>query len=203
MKQLSLNGEWTLVIPESDFTSVPATVPGSVYHDLLTANRIPDPFYRDNEGEALKLMDHDFYYSRRFYLDEAFLKADRLLLRAEGLDTIARIILNGEVVGCADNMHRIWEFDIKPLAVSGENDIVVQFESPTRYIRDAYAKSVADGSSDAMVGFPNIRKAHCMFGWDWGPGCRMRAFGGILPYWLWKRLEFGMCGWISIMAAMA
>ena len=20
-----------------------------------------------------------------------------------------------------------------------------------------------------MVGFPNIRKAHCMFGWDWGP----------------------------------
>lgn len=169
MKQLSLNGEWTLEIPESDFASVPATVPGSVYHDLLTAHRIPDPFYRDNEGEALKLMDHDFYYSRRFYLDEAFLKADRLLLRAEGLDTIARITLNGKVVGCADNMHRIWEFDIKALAVPGENDIVVQFESPTRYIRDAYARSVADGSSDAMVGFPNIRKAHCMFGWDWGP----------------------------------
>lgn len=169
LKQLSLNGEWTLEIPESDFASVPATVPGSVYHDLLTAHRIPDPFYRDNEGEALKLMDHDFYYSRRFYLDEAFLKADRLLLRAEGLDTIARITLNGKVVGCADNMHRIWEFDIKALAVSGENDIVVQFESPTRYIRDAYARSVADGSSDAMVGFPNIRKAHCMFGWDWGP----------------------------------
>jgi len=25
------------------------------------------------------------------------------------------------------------------------------------------------GSDDAMLGFPHIRKAHCMFGWDWGP----------------------------------
>lgn len=26
-----------------------------------------------------------------------------------------------------------------------------------------------EGSSDAMEGFPLLRKAHCMFGWDWGP----------------------------------
>ena len=25
-----------------------------------------------------------------------------------------------------------------------------------------------EGSSDAMQGFPYLRKAHCMFGWDWG-----------------------------------
>ena len=56
MKQLSLNGPWTLDITGSAFMAVPADVPGSVYHDLLTAGRIPDPFYRDNETEALKLM---------------------------------------------------------------------------------------------------------------------------------------------------
>ena len=92
-----------------------------------------------------------------------------MLLRCEGLDTVAEIYLNGSLVGRADNMHRIWEFDAKPLLRTGENRIEVRFDSPTAYIRSAYAENPADGSSDAMVGFPLLRKAHCMFGWDWGP----------------------------------
>lgn len=57
MNRLSLNGAWTLDIPGADDLAVPATVPGPVYHDLLCAGRIPDPFYRDNENEALRLME--------------------------------------------------------------------------------------------------------------------------------------------------
>jgi len=169
MKTVSLNGSWTLNVPGTEFLSVPAQVPGSVYHDLLTAQLIPDPFYRDNEMAALKLMDNDFVYERSFSVPEALLAGDRVLLRAEGLDTIATVCVNGQVVGLANNMHRIWEFDVKTVLVPGENTISVRFASPTKYIKEAYAASVADGSSDAMVGFPHIRKAHCMFGWDWGP----------------------------------
>ena len=169
MKTLSLNGNWNLEIPEylSDF--VPAMVPGSVYQDLLTSGLIPDPFYRDNEMEALKLMDHEFHYSRSFAVEADLLTAETVILRCEGLDTIASIFLNDQRVGCADNMHRIWEFDVKHLLRPGENTIAVHLSSPTKYIKEAYAKSVANGSADAMVGFPMIRKAHCMFGWDWGP----------------------------------
>ena len=169
MKTRTLNGTWTLEIPGTPFAAVPATVPGSVYHDLLAAERIPDPFYRDNEMETLKLMDNDFVYFRSFQVDDALLAGDKVLLRAEGLDTIAAVHINGQIVGEACNMHRIWEFDVKSVLHPGENTITVSFRSPTKYIKEAYAKSVADGSSDAMVGFPNIRKAHCMFGWDWGP----------------------------------
>ena len=169
MKTLSLNGNWILEIPGMNFGVVSATVPGSVYHDLLSAQLIPDPFYRDNEMDALKLMDHDFHYSRSFNVDEILLSADALLLRCEGLDTIASIYVNGRFAGAADNMHRIWEYDVKPLIHSGENTIAIHFSSPTRFIKEAYAKSAANGSEDAMVGFPLIRKAHCMFGWDWGP----------------------------------
>ena len=169
MKKQLLNGSWTLQIPGSSFGPVPAVVPGSVYHDLLTAGRIPDPFYRDNEMDALKLMDHDFCYSRSFTVDEDLLQCDAVLLRCEGLDTIASISVNGSAAGIANNMHRIWEFDVKQLLCPGENTIAIHFSSPTKYIKEAYAASVADGSSDAMVGFPHIRKAHCMFGWDWGP----------------------------------
>ena len=72
MKKQSLNGSWTLEIPGTDFGPVPAQVPGSVYHDLLCAGRIPDPFFRDNENKALRLMEHDFLYSRAFHADPAF-----------------------------------------------------------------------------------------------------------------------------------
>ncbi len=169
MKKLSLNGAWSLEIPGSDFGNVSAAVPGSVYHDLLTAKRIEDPFYRDNEMKALALMDHDFVYSRSFAANEGLLASDAVLLRCEGLDTLATIYINEDLVGLANNMHRIWEYDIRKQLRVGENTICIRFASPTKYIKEAYAKSVADGSSDAMVGFPHIRKAHCMFGWDWGP----------------------------------
>jgi len=169
MKHLSLDGAWTLNIPGSDFGDIPAQVPGSVYHDLFRAGKIPDPFYRDNEMDALKLMDYDFHYSGSFHVVPSLLQADCVLLRAEGLDTLAQVFINDISVGRADNMHRIWEFDVCHALREGENRIRVEFASPTKYIKEAYAASRADGSSDAMVGFPHIRKAHCMYGWDWGP----------------------------------
>lgn len=169
MEKLTLNGSWALDIPGSSFPRIPATVPGSVYHDLLTAGQIPDPFYRDNENEALKIMDHDFVYSRSFSVPAGLLRNDAVVLHCEGLDTLAEIAVNGTPVGTAQNMHRIYEFDVKGVLKAGENQITVKFSSPTRFIKAAYAQSRADGSSDAMVGFPLLRKAHCMFGWDWGP----------------------------------
>jgi beta-mannosidase len=33
----------------------------------------------------------------------------------------------------------------------------------------AYEKSPGWCSTDAIPGYPHIRKVHCMFGWDWGP----------------------------------
>ena len=169
MKTLTLNGAWILDIPGSRFPRINATVPGSVYHDLLTAGQIDDPFYRDNENEALKIMDNDFIYSRDFTVPADLLESDQVLLHCDGLDTLATVTVNGAVVGTAKNMHRTYEFDVKSVLKAGENHISIKFDSPTRFIKKAYAESVADGSSDAMVGFPHLRKAHCMFGWDWGP----------------------------------
>ncbi|MCR5005799.1 MAG: glycoside hydrolase family 2 protein [Clostridiales bacterium] len=169
MERLTLNGAWELEIPGTDFGTVAAAVPGSVYHDLLSAGLIDDPFYRDNETQALKLMEHTFHYTRRFTVGAALMACERVLLRCEGLDTLATVYINGRTAGTADNMHRTWEFDVKELLRAGENEIAVEFASPTKYIKEAYALSPADGTTDAMVGFPLLRKAHCMFGWDWGP----------------------------------
>ena len=165
----TLNGTWKLSIPGSPFSETTANVPGSVYHDLLSAGQIPDPFWRDNENEALMIMEHDFVYDRTFSADAKLLAHDRIWLRCHGLDTLATVEVNGQTAGKADNMHRTWEFDVKALLREGENTLRITLASPTRFIREAYARQPLEGSSDAMRGFPYLRKAHCMFGWDWGP----------------------------------
>ncbi|MDR1352969.1 MAG: glycoside hydrolase family 2 protein [Treponema sp.] len=146
-----------------------AKVPGSVYSDLLANKKMPDPFWRDNEDGALALMENDFEYECSFTVTQALLKADRVVLRCEGLDTLAELYLNGRLAGAADNMHRVWEFDVKDKLKKNKNTLRVLFYSPVKFIREAYRKLRTDGSSDCLDGFPLLRKAHCMFGWDWGP----------------------------------
>jgi beta-mannosidase len=125
MKKLLLNGSWTLESPGLSEPPVPAQVPGSVYNDLLCAGRMPDPFYRDNEMQALALMENDFYYTRTFSVPEDLFDCSELLLRCEGLDTVAEIRINGVTVGRADNMHRTWEYDVREFLKAGENEITV------------------------------------------------------------------------------
>ncbi|GHU34318.1 beta-mannosidase [Spirochaetia bacterium] len=149
---------------------LPAMVPGSVYADLLKNGAMEDPFWRDNEDKAFALLEHDFEYESTFRVDPDLLSCDAILLRCEGLDTLADICINEKPVGTADNMHRIWEFDVKDsLITDGENTIKILFHSPIQFVKEAYKNVRTDGSSQCLDGFPQIRKAHCMFGWDWGP----------------------------------
>lgn len=174
MREICLDGDWKLkILGENVYgiseEEIPAKVPGSVYGTLMEEKRIPDLYYRDNELKATKLMENDFVYSRSFCLSEQDLASDVLLLRFEGIDTLADVYVNGELAGSAYNMHRIWEFDLEGLARSGENSLRIVLHSPIRYIKEENEKVYTGGSGDAMEGFPHLRKAHCMFGWDWGP----------------------------------
>lgn len=144
-------------------------IPGSVYGTLIEKKLMPDPYYRMNELEALQMMENSFCLQTTFELSKEQLCGDFLLLRFEGIDTLAEVYLNGRLLGRADNMHRIWEFDIAEAAIAGENVLRVELASPTKYIAEENEKIYTGGSAECMKGFPHLRKAHCMFGWDWGP----------------------------------
>lgn len=146
-----------------------AAVPGSVYNDLLSNGVMEDPYYRDNEMQALKLMDSDYEYVTCFGAEDAMLSCDEIFLHFDGIDTLADIYVNGEPIACTDNMHRIWEFPVKAYLKPQDNELKLIFHSPTKYIKEQYQERKIEGSQDAMEGFPMLRKAHCMFGWDWGP----------------------------------
>lgn len=147
---------------------IPATVPGSVYGDYLAAGKMEDPFWKDNEDAALAMMDYDYEYVADFDCTEDLLTSDKIILRFEGLDTVADISLNGAFLGHTENMHRTFEFSVKEILKQKENELKVYFYSPTKFIADAFAKAPTLGTEDAMNGFVHLRKAHCMFGWDWG-----------------------------------
>lgn len=145
-----------------------AVVPGTVYTDLLRNGKMEDPFWKDNEDKICALMEKDYEYRCRFTLLPGMLKNHRVVLHFDGLDTLADIYVNQTYAGKAYNMHRIWEFDVKDLLQEGENELQVIFHSPLKYIAEAYKKYGNIGNDDTYEGFMHLRKAHYMFGWDWG-----------------------------------
>lgn len=163
-----LHSGWQMrMVGEEELRS--AVVPGSVYQDLLRDGGMEDPYYRDNELRALAVMDHDFEYVLQFSVPEEMWDQAEILLRFDGIDTVADLELNHTPLGHVENMHRTWEFPVKGLLRPGNNLLRVTLRSPTQFIRKANERATLKGTTDAMEGFPHLRKAHCMFGWDWGP----------------------------------
>ena len=67
---------------------LPATVPGCIHSDLLAADLIPDPFYRDNEHAVMWIGEAEWIYRRTFDVPAQFLDKSRILLRCAGLTRI-------------------------------------------------------------------------------------------------------------------
>jgi beta-mannosidase len=118
MKIFDLGGQWH-VKKQEDYGTIPATVPGCIHMDLLHAEKIEDPFYRDNEARQMWIGETDWMYSRTFTLDSSWLDHQQILLQCLGLDTLATIVINGAEIGKTDNQFRTWEFDVKPYLKAG------------------------------------------------------------------------------------
>lgn len=166
MKVRELNQNWTMRCVE-DLQWQEAIVPGTVYTDLLRNENMENPYWKDNEDAICSLMEKDYEYQCTFQGEETS-ELSSVFLRFEGLDTVADIYLNNVHLGNAESMHRIWEYSVKDILLSGENTLKVVFHSPLKFIAEAYKKYGNIGNDDTYEGFMHLRKAHYMFGWDWG-----------------------------------
>lgn len=190
MNHLPLNGRWEFQQANKTDTNewLPATVPGCVHTDLLTNEQIPDPYYRDNEHQVMWVGETDWIYRRDFAVDPDLLQHQHILLRCEGLDTLATIWLNGAEVGRPNNQFRTWEFDVKSLLQPGRNQIEIRFDSALRYgqarLEERYIHSWST-DTHKLPGGNYVRKSQCNFGWDWGPKlvtCGIWRDIGLLAY---------------------
>ncbi|MBQ8689681.1 MAG: glycoside hydrolase family 2 protein [Clostridia bacterium] len=163
MKKISLSGKWRMTGNGYDCYG---TVPGSLYSFLLENGLMDDPYYRDNEYRALELSEHDYTFERSFTHEAC---EGKIYLRFEGLDTLCDVYLNGKHIGTADNMHVTYEFDATDAVKVGENKVSVECHNPVKYIHEASRERDLFKNTQSMRGYAYLRKAHCMFGWDWGP----------------------------------
>lgn len=164
MKRLNLNGKWKMTGAGYE---VYGNVPGSVYSFLHVDNDIlPDPFYRNNEEVYLKLAEQEFTFEKAF--NHVKTNSQEFLV-FEGLDTLCTIYLNGKEIAKTQNMHVAYRFDVSDVLAGGENHLKVVCQPIAPYIRQKQAENKLFGAMDCLDGYPHVRKAHCMMGWDWGP----------------------------------
>ncbi len=164
----SLNGAWQFRQADGQ-EWLPASVPGGAHTDLLALGKIPDPFVGDNEKRVQWVARTDWEYRRAFHVSAEMLAETQVHLVCDGLDTLARLRVNDQPVGRAENMFRQYRWDVRPLLRAGENEISVYFESTVNHVAALQAKLPLPGVSQAIPGGPYVRKAPCQFGWDWGP----------------------------------
>ena len=172
MQTYTLNGTWQLSAGHRSLESVDMQIPGTVLSGLLAAGKIKDPFYRTNEDATRALFWKDYVFTRTFDVDEELLAQQHIVLVCEGLDTLAEISINGTFLAKTDNMHHTWKFQAKKLLHPGKNEIQIVFRSVLRFIEDypyEAHKKINYIPCGSMKGNQLLRKAHSMFGWDWGP----------------------------------
>ncbi len=92
---------------------MPATVPGNFELDLFRAGLIPDPFFGTNIIDLRKLEDRHLFYVTTF--DAPPDGTDGLVLHFEGIDTVAKVYVNGEQAAACDNMFIPWDVPLRNL----------------------------------------------------------------------------------------
>ncbi len=163
---------WTLTRPQTG-ESWPGSVPGNVYTDLIRAGVLPEINYRDNEATMQWIDEEAWEYSCQFELNAEQLAPEEIHLVCEGLDTLAKVSLNDQLVLEAANMFREWRVNAKPLLQAGSNFLRIRFDSPLTMMhkgRDERFLWEANIYYDKHHGGRGyLRKMACAFGWDWGP----------------------------------
>ncbi len=140
------------------------------YYDILVKNgRIEHPHYRTNEKKFRALFGDGCLFESTIEVSEAELAQAYNELVFEGIDTIAKVYLNGKLLGETDNMHRVWRYDVSGKLAKGENLLEVEISSAVEYFEEKQRRHPLKGNGDTIQGFPHIRKASYMMGWDWGP----------------------------------
>ncbi len=160
---MNLNGQWNCHITDHgahDYR-IPGSVPGCVHTDLKNAGILGDLYYRTN-ADTCQWVEHcDVTYTKTFSAAREDI-ADTTVITFAGLDTYCTVLLNGTVIGEADDMFLSWTFPVGGVLKAGENTLEVRFRSPIREVENCPRRFGAFTTERI-----NTRRVQCTYGWDW------------------------------------
>ncbi|MBN1944016.1 MAG: beta-mannosidase [Phycisphaerae bacterium] len=201
MNEFSLNGRWELrdeplTVSVKRAASlgamkqgwIPTPVPGDIHQGLMAAGKIKDPLVGLNSFDCRWTENRSWWFRKTFTTQPGWRNAGIVELSLDGLDSNARIFLNGHFLGEHRNAYypfvaRIEKF-LKP---AGKNVLLVRLTAGLEEVtkKDIAALGVAP-FTEVLHGRPErgdvrrpfARKPQYVFGWDWGPRLATTAIAG-------------------------
>ena len=146
-------------------SSIPASVPGCIHTDLIEAGLIADISIDGREADQMWIWKTDSIYKTTILGSK---NSDHATLRFLGLDTLAKVFVNGELKLSTKNMHRSYEIDISEELQRGDIALEIHFAAPLSDAEDQVEKlGLYPRPYDMPYNYQ--RKMACSYGWDWGP----------------------------------
>ncbi|GFF42645.1 probable beta-mannosidase B [Aspergillus udagawae] len=174
LQQFPLSEGWSF--RDSEDTSEDAwmpvpVVPSVVHQDLQANNKLKDPYIGFNELEARWVNEKSWTYKTVFQKPAAP-AGSCIVLAFDGLDTFAKVKLDGNVILESDNMFLAHRVDVtKALEAEGDHILEIDFDCAFLLAKEL-RKQDPKHNWASFNGDPSrlsVRKAQYHWGWDWGP----------------------------------
>jgi len=183
---IQLNSNWQFKgIDTLDWKS--ATVPGNIYTDLIAHQVIENPFVKNNEEKVQWVSNQSWEYKTTFSLSDAILKKENIELNFEGLDTYAKIYINGVYQLDTDNAFRKYSISLKDIPINKSNELRIVFQNTKSFENSAKLNSKYKLPEGNRV---YTRKAQFQYGWDWGPKLNTSGIWKNISINAWDAVRF-------------
>jgi beta-mannosidase len=110
-------------------------------------------------------------YTLNFDVPDDFLKHSFIILTFDGIDTIANITLNNQLLGQTQNMFTRHSYNVRKLLKS-QNELIIVFTSPVEYANSKSKNHIPpECPPEVYHGECHVnllRKMQASFAWDWG-----------------------------------
>ena len=132
----------------SGHTGLSCAAPCSLFSVLLEHNIIEDPSLADDTRALAAYSARGCTFNATFEVTPLVLSMKNVLLRFSGLDTLCTVVLNGHEIAKVDNMHKVYDFDVKTKLHIGDNELKLIFKAPNEGddLRKAYFAFGTDGT---------------------------------------------------------
>lgn len=139
--------------------------------DLLANGKIPDPYVDMNELAVQWVGEKTWIYKLQFTPPATTHKFTDIVF--EGLDTFAKVTLNGKEILASDNMFVSYRVNINDAMIPDqENVLEIEFDSALlkgRQLVEEHKHEHEFYVRQSEAGRVAVRKAQYNWGWDWGP----------------------------------
>ncbi|XP_039491613.1 beta-mannosidase isoform X1 [Drosophila santomea] len=178
-------GNWTITNQNGSLTIANQTLPLGIYSAF--APHVLDSF----NDVGLRYLAYDNWTLYNFFqFDVHHFNRGHINLTFHGIDTVAEIRLNHQLLGRTDNMFVRYSYEVSSL-LQAENSLEVEIQSPV-VAALARANALKEHKKSVPPECPNeryhgechmnmLRKMQASFSWDWGPAAPSAG--------IWKNVE--------------